>query len=86
MHPGQNWFYNRESVYTYLGISDQVFQDAFDPSDYLGEWVSDEAFLRVLEQSLEERQGGYAPLHLRCHHPKPPGLHRRKVRLCAGSA
>ena len=57
MHPGQNWFYNRESVYTYLGISDQVFQDAFDPSDYLGEWISDEAFLRVLEQSLEERQG-----------------------------
>ena len=40
-----------------MGISDQVFQDAFDPSDYLGEWISDEAFLRVLEQSLEERQG-----------------------------
>lgn len=54
MHPGQNWFYNRESVYSYLGISDQVFQDAFE---HLGDWISDEAFLCMLEEMLEARQG-----------------------------
>mgnify|MGYP002798213315 FL=1 len=57
MHPGQNWFYNRESVYSYLGITDQVFQDAFSRSDLVGDWISDAGFLRVLKESLEARQG-----------------------------
>ena len=57
MHPGQSWFYNRESVYSYLGITDQVFREAFTREDYLGDWISDAAFLRVLEESLEARQG-----------------------------
>lgn len=56
LHPGQNWFYNRESVYSYLGIADQVFRDAFTKEDYKGDWISDAAFLRVLEESLEVRQ------------------------------
>ena len=72
MHPGQNWFYNRESVYTYLGISDQVFQDAFDPSDYLGEWISDEAFLRVLEQSLDIRPSSLTLSPSKTTRPTPP--------------
>lgn len=57
LHPGQSWFYNRESVYAYLGITDQVFREAFTREDYLGDWISDAAFLRVLEESLEARQG-----------------------------
>lgn len=57
LHPGQNWFYNRESVYSYLGITDQVFQDAFSRSDLVGDWISDAGFLRVLKESLEARQG-----------------------------
>lgn len=61
MHPGQNWFYNRESVYSYLGITDQVFRDAFTDQDYKGSWISDEAFLRVLTENLESRVDG-APL------------------------
>ena len=56
LHPGQNWFYNRESVYSYLGITDQVFQDAFSRSDLVGDWISDAGFLRVLKESLEARQ------------------------------
>ena len=57
LHPGQNWFYNRESVYSYLGITDQVFQDAFSRSDLVGDWISDAGFLLVLKESLEARQG-----------------------------
>lgn len=56
-HPGYNWFYNRESVYTYLGISDHVFNDVYTREDYKGSWISDDAFLKVLEESLEQRQG-----------------------------
>lgn len=61
LHPGQNWFYNRESVYSYLGITDQVFRDAFTEADYKGNWLSDQAFLRVLIENLESRAKG-APL------------------------
>lgn len=61
LHPGHNWFYNRESVYSYLGIRDQIFNDAFDEADYLGSWISDEAFLRVLTNAIEARDAD-APL------------------------
>lgn len=57
MHPGDSWFYNRESVYSYFGITDQVFQEAFTQEDYKGSWITDEAFLRVLRESLAEREG-----------------------------
>ena len=55
MHPGQSWFYNRTNVYNYLGISDQVFEDAFNLSDYKGPMVSDAAFLGKLKDNLQSR-------------------------------
>lgn len=55
LHPGHNWFYNRESVYSYLGITDQIFNDSFAEEDYLGSWISDEAFLRELTEAIGER-------------------------------
>jgi len=55
MHPGQSWFYNRINVYKYLGISDQVFEDAFELSDYKGPMVSDAAFLERLKSDLKSR-------------------------------
>lgn len=61
MHPGQNWFYNRESVYSYFGITDQTFQEAFTVHDYKGNWIADVGFLRVLKENLLLRQEG-APL------------------------
>ncbi len=62
MHPGYSWFYNRESVYSYLGITDQVFNDVFDDSDRKGYWISDEAFLERLEADVNTRIAGDAPL------------------------
>lgn len=56
-HPGYSWFYNRESVYSYLGITDHVFHDVYTQADYKGSWISDDAFLRVLIENLEEREG-----------------------------
>jgi hypothetical protein len=55
MHPGHSWFYNRNSVYKYFGIDDQVFNDAFDSSDFKGPWISDEAFLDELLSGFEEK-------------------------------
>ena len=57
LHPGHNWFYNRESVYSYLGITDQIFNDSFTEEDYLGSWISDEAFFRELTEAIEDRDG-----------------------------
>lgn len=58
MHPGLNWFYNRESVYAYFGMEDQTFSEAFGAEDYKGSWVADSAFLEVLEENLLLRQSG----------------------------
>lgn len=61
MHPGESWFYNRNSVYKYFGVSDQTFKEAFDESDYKGVMISDAAFLDELESDIEAR-AGRAPL------------------------
>ncbi len=53
MHPGQRWFYNRESVYHYLGLDDQVFLDDFDNPYWKGSFVSDQSFLARLEQDYQ---------------------------------
>ena len=54
-HPGQKWFYNRQSVYSYLGITDYMFNDVYVPEDFKGTWISDDAFLKKLIAALEER-------------------------------
>lgn len=63
LHPGYDWFYNRANVYRFLGISDQVFSDAFDENDYKGTMISDAAFLEKLKTCFEARTAGTdAPL------------------------
>ena len=56
MHPGQSWFYNRNSVYAHLGITDQVFKDAFDETDLKGTRISDAAFLDELKSDIERME------------------------------
>lgn len=62
LHPGYRWYYNRESVYGYLGIEDCVFADAFSESDYKGPTVSDAAFLDRLIADLDARLVGNTPI------------------------
>ncbi len=53
LHPGDSWFYNRSSVYRYLGIEEQGFRERFDmQTDSFSGFVSDAAFLRELKEQL----------------------------------
>jgi phosphoglycerol transferase MdoB-like AlkP superfamily enzyme len=54
MHPGYSWFYNRQNVYKMLGVQYETFNEAFTSDDMLGGWITDEAFLRQLEQDFQE--------------------------------
>lgn len=56
-HPGQRWFYNRESVYSYLGITDQIFADSMENPEQQGGWITDASFLQTLTQAIGQRQG-----------------------------
>lgn len=56
-HPGQKWFYNRQSVYSYMGITDYLFNDVYGTEDFKGTWISDAAFLEKLTEALEQRDG-----------------------------
>lgn len=55
LHPGKRWFYNRQSVYGYLGITDQIFEQDMTDLSYEGSFVSDQCFLENLERALESR-------------------------------
>lgn len=54
-HPGHSWFYNRESVYSYLGITDHQFNDVYGSDAFKGSWISDDAFLEQLIADIEAR-------------------------------
>lgn len=56
LHPGNSWFYNRNSVYEHFGMDTKVFKDVFDESDYKGTIISDEAFLEELIRVFEEKK------------------------------
>ncbi len=56
LHPGERWFYNRESVYHYFGMHDQTFKDGFRNRSWKGGWISDKSFGLELEQKFEEHR------------------------------
>ena len=62
IHPGHSWFYNRHSAYDHIGISDQIFKEAFGEEDYKGTMISDEAFFNKLKANFEQRIAGGNPL------------------------
>lgn len=53
MHPGDRWFYNRESSYNFLGLHDQFFKDSFVDPVIKGSWISDETFGKTLLEHYE---------------------------------
>ena len=54
MHPGQSWFYNRDSVYDRLGFPDRTFLDDFHGGyKWKGSRISDEAFGKMLLEHYE---------------------------------
>ncbi len=51
LHPGDSWFYNRDSALSHIGIESRVFRERFDEETR----TLDTAFLDVLCDELESR-------------------------------
>ncbi|MBQ9557137.1 MAG: LTA synthase family protein, partial [Clostridia bacterium] len=62
IHPGYSWFYNRHSAYDHMGISDQIFNDAFGKEDYKGTMISDAAFFEKFKTNFESRAADGDPI------------------------
>ena len=52
IHPGEDWFYNRQNVYRYFGAEKLLFDDAFVNVERKGSWVTDNAVLQKLEEEF----------------------------------
>ena len=53
-HPGDDWFYNRENVYRWMGAEETVFVDQMEDVDYKGRWVTDDYMAGFIEDKFEE--------------------------------
>ena len=53
-HPGDDWFYNRENVYRWMGAEETVFADQMADLAYKGRWVTDDYMAGLIEQEFEE--------------------------------
>lgn len=53
IHPGQDWFYNRQNVYRYFGAEKLVFSDEFADAERKGNWVTDAAVLETMKDEFE---------------------------------
>ena len=56
-HPGDNWFYNRENVYRWLGAEETLFVGDMESPEYKGRWVADAYLARYIEAALAQAEG-----------------------------
>lgn len=54
LHPGDDWFYNRENVYRWLGAAETVFADEMEDPEYKGRWVTDGYMASLIEEKFRE--------------------------------
>lgn len=54
MHPGDSWFYNRNSVYKYFGMDDTIFKDTFTSDEKKGNMIGDEALTQHMKDVFNE--------------------------------
>ena len=54
MHPGDDWFYNRQNVYRWLGAEDILFKEDFVNSISRGRWVTDDTVAENLIARFED--------------------------------
>jgi hypothetical protein len=57
-HPGDDWFYNRENVYRWMGAEETVFIDQMEDPQYKGRWVTDDYTADLIEAEFEETISG----------------------------
>ncbi len=53
IHPGSDWFYNRENVYRWLGADETFFVDQMEDVEYKGTWVTDAYTAEQIKQEFE---------------------------------
>ena len=53
LHPGYDWFYNRENVYRWMGAQESRFIDQMPDAEYKGSWVTDEYMAGLIEEAFE---------------------------------
>ena len=58
LHPGDDWFYNRENVYRWLGAEETLFADEMKNLEYKGRWVTDNYLAGLIEEKFEEAVDG----------------------------
>lgn len=58
-HPGNQWFYNRENVYRWLGAGETLFVEDMEAPEYKGRWVTDDYTAGLIEAAFEQAE---APL------------------------
>ena len=56
-HPGDNWFYNRENVYRWLGAGETLFVGDMESPEYKGRWVTDDYAASLIEAAFEQAEG-----------------------------
>lgn len=56
-HPGDNWFYNRENVYRWLGAEETRFVGDMANPEYKGRWVTDGYAAGLIEDAFERAEG-----------------------------
>lgn len=64
-HPGDDWFYNRENVYRWLGAEETVFADEMENLEYKGRWVTDDYLAGFIEEKF---QGAVSAGQLLCNY------------------
>ena len=52
-HPGDDWFYNRENVYRWLGTERTLFADEMEAVEYKGRWVTDDYMSDLITNELD---------------------------------
>lgn len=61
-HPGNDWFYNRENVYRWLGAEETVFIDQMYVPVYKGSWVTDDYMAGLIAAELDRAAEEGRPL------------------------
>ena len=52
-HPGDDWFYNRENVYRWLGAERTLFADEMEAVEYKVRWVTDDYMSDLITNELD---------------------------------
>ena len=54
IHPGDDWFYNRENVMDWMGAEKSLFIDEMENVEYKGRWVTDNYTAAVIEEQFAD--------------------------------